>query len=465
MSYENITLRKQNVTMVDGYFYMLDENQDAMIVKTDDGTQSYSYSLDNTISNEIVSIEYDGRNFWTLENPGSDTIKIKRWNLENYVLKLRDDFTMVPTGSHKYQSEAMAIEHYELRVQTTAAASSNVIQMYQPKTKQANFDLVAKLTSGMTISLGPNSDGQTEDISVNSVTVSSPGGIETVYNVNLNSSTTYEYDGPTASGSDDYYEKYGAPSSFYSNIWIFNNWDGVSSDDGALYKISAYTGAYQTRYAGGEYQNVKACTFFDVPDYIFDRTWQLPDGDPEKTASSNWPKSDAIIYVRTTNLIFLDPDNLSESYGSMTMDNLDDDQATIIPIYDLTMEGVNVYRLQEDATYYGTTYNWSEYNYQLSTLEPFITSISLRANPAILPANSTSTSSITAIVKDQFNLPIVAKPVTFTEDDPAGSIIGSNPANTDSDGVAITTYRAGSSAREVKITATAQQGGVDSPTD
>ena len=151
----------------------------------------------------------------------------------------------------------------------------------------------------------------------------------------------------------------------------------------------------------------------------------------------------------------------------MVMDNVEDDQATVISLYDLTMEGVNVYRLQRKATYYGNTYTFanSTYNYQLSTLEPFITSISLRANPAILPANGVNTSEITAVVKDQFNLAIGSKLVYFTEDDPGGAITGPNPANTDSDGVAITTYTAGTTAREVKITATAQQGGVESPTD
>ena len=37
MAYENIVLRKRNMTMVDGYFYSIDEDQDALIVKTDDG--------------------------------------------------------------------------------------------------------------------------------------------------------------------------------------------------------------------------------------------------------------------------------------------------------------------------------------------------------------------------------------------------------------------------------------------
>jgi hypothetical protein len=180
---------------------------------------------------------------------------------------------------------------------------------------------------------------------------------------------------------------------------------------------------------------------------------------------SNWPKFHSLIYTRTTNAIFLNVDSLNDSYGSMTMDNLDKNQADIIPISDLTMEGVNVYRLQTDATYYGETYEWSSFNYQLSTLEPFITSISLRANPAILPANNTNLSVLTAIVKDQFNIPISGKSVTFTADDPVGSIQIPNPQSTDGDGIAITSYRAGNSAREVKITATAQQGGIPSPTD
>jgi hypothetical protein len=463
MAYENITLRKQNVTMVDGYFYMLDQDQDAMIVKTDDGTQAYSYPLDTTISNQVVSLEYDGRNFWSLENPGGDTILIKRWNFENYVLKLRNDFSLTPTGSHKYNSNAMAIEHYHLRFKSNASIGSSVLSIYVPKTFQSDLDLIAKLQSGMTISLGPNVNGQVEDISVNSVTVQATGQ-ETVYNVNLNSSTTYAYSGPTVSGSDDYRERYGDSATFYNNIWVFNNWDGVSSADGALYKLNAYTGSYQTRYAGGEYKSVNAATFYAVPNYIFDRDWQ---DTPLSNDAFNWPKFNSIAYVRTTNLIFLNPNDFSESYGSMTMDNLESNQATVIPIYDLTMEGVNVYRLQLKATYYGTTYTFagSNYSYQLSTLEPFITSISLRANPAILPANLSNTSEITAIVKDQFNLPIGAKPVYFTEDDAAGAIIGPNPANTDSDGVAKTTYRAGNTAREVKITATAQQGGVETPTD
>jgi hypothetical protein len=157
-------------------------------------------------------------------------------------------------------------------------------------------------------------------------------------------------------------------------------------------------------------------------------------------------------------MIFLDPDNLSVSNGSMTMDNIEDDQATTIPVYDVAIEGTNVYRTQLKATYYGTTYTFDDdtYNHQLSTLNSFITSISLRSEPAIIPANGVNTAAITAIVRDQFNLPVQQRQVYFTDDDPNGAIL-SSPVNTNANGVATTTYQSGTSAREVRITATAQQ--------
>jgi hypothetical protein len=415
MAFENITLRKQNVTMVDGYFYMIDEEQDVLIVKTDDGTQAYSYPLDTTISNEVVSLEYDGYNFWSLENPNGTDIIIRRWNIENYVLQLRNTFEKLGDGSYTWDSTAMTIQHYHLEFSGNEPAGQAALSV----TTGGNFDLPTELSSGMTAYLGPNSSGQMEAISVNSVGANV---------INVNGTTTYAY-------------QTGDPISFYSRIWLFNNFDGIDNSTGALYQLNAYTGAYQAKYAGGEYQDVLACTFFDMS--------------PTFGAGSN-----SIAYIKATNMIFLDPNDLNNSFGSMTMDNLHEDQDETLPVFDVTIEGVNVYRLQLRATYYGTTYIFagSNYSYQLSTLEPFITSISLRVNPAILPADGASKSTITAIVRDQFNRPISGKSVYFTDDDPDGEILPPNPKTTDANGEASTQYQAGNEAREVKITATAEQG-------
>lgn len=410
MGYENIRLRKQNLVMIDGYFWSFDEDQDAAVLKTDDGTVSFSYPLDSTITNTVLSLEYDGRNLWSLENTNTDQMTVKRWYINNYVCSLRNTFNFIPSGSHKFVSEAFTIEHYHTTFSDYEGAGSSVLSVADG----------SRMNSGYTITLGPNSNGQLEEVTVSSAAPD---------HVNINGTTQYNHEA-------------GTPISFYNNIWMFNNYNGISTDTGALYKFSAYTGSLITKYPSGSFKDIKACSFYDMA--------------PVFGANSN-----SICYVKGTNMIFLNPDDLNASYGSMTMDNIEADQATNIDIYDFTIEGTNVYRLQSKATYYGQTGGFADntYNYQLSTLSPFITSISLSADPAILPANSggsSSTAQITAIVKDQFNLPIVARMVYFTEDDPSGYVSPTND-NTDNDGVATTIYTAGTSARETRLTGTAQQ--------
>jgi hypothetical protein len=506
MGYENIVLRKRNMTMVDGYFYSIDEEQDALIVKTDDGTQAYSYPLDTTLTYPITCLEYDGRNFWSLENPGGTTYTstIRRWCIENYVLKQKDIFILtaitytvttglattealgaaaivggipamssniyyapgahptypaggwvwiktvqnVPTftdpsyvsyprsyssADHRFDANVMSVEHYHIKFREDLYAGFSELPVTTDITyyttlvsgigagyvTKSAFNLEDVLTGGV-VTLGPNRNGQIEEHSVISVDSNS---------IFINGNTTYDY-------------KIGDPISFYTKVWLFNNYDGTSNATGALYQVDAYTGSLIVpHFPGGAYKDIQAATFYDMMP-----TFDTP--------------SNSICYIKATNLIFLDPTNFGSSFGSMTLDNLISTQDQVIPIYAITIEGKNVYRLQQKATYYGTTYTFTPantYSYQLSTLQPFITSISLRANPAIVPANGVNQSTITAIVKDQFNNPIEAKPVTFTDDDPNGAILTATN-NTDAHGVASTQYKAGTTAREVKITATAQQG-------
>lgn len=406
MAYENIKFRKANLVNVDGYFYMMDEDVDSLIVKTDDGTQAFSYPLSSTMSNSVTSMEHDGRNFWTLETSDTNEVTIKRWYINNYVCKLRNTFVMSPTGSHNYQSEAFTVEHYHRAFSGNESAG------------QSNLSIndTSRMESGHTLTLGPNTNGQVEEVTVDTVYAGS---------VDITGTTIYDYQ------TND-------PITFYNHIWLFNDYDGLNAT-GALYEIDAYTGDYTTHSGGGEYYGIKACTFYDMSDV--DASW-----------------ANSICYVRATNTIFLDPTDFTNSFGSMVMDNVEDDDATNIVIYDLSIEGNNVYRLQRKATYYGTTTTFADntYNYQLSTLESFITSISLQADPAILPANGVNQSDITAIVKDQFLQPIASRLVYFTDDDTVGAITTS-PVNTNANGVATTKYTSGTTAREVKITATAQQ--------
>lgn len=416
MAYENIRLRKQNLVMVDGYFYSMDEELDSLVMKTDDGTYAFTYPLDTVLPGEVVSLEHDGRNFWSLERYAAQTVVIRRWYIHNYVCTLRDTFALIGGGTDNFDSNAFTVEHYHVEFSGNEAAGS------------ANLSITdgSKLQSGYTVVLGPNRHQQIQEATVNSA------GADFV---NINGITDYDFEA-------------GDPISFYKSLWLFNNYYGTDNTVGALYNLNAYTGAIINKTADSAFKDIAACTFYTTPDTVFK--------DP---ITGTGYEAHCIAYVKGTNTIFLNPDDLDNSHGAMTMDNVEQDLATVIPIFDISIFGTNVYRIQRKATYYGDTklFDDETYNYQLSTLNSFITSISMRAEPAILPANGTNISTITVIVKDQFNLPIASKLVYFTADDPDGQIL-ITPANTNNLGIATTSYRAGISAREVRITATAQQG-------
>ena len=418
MAYENLKLMKRNFTVDQGYFYMFDEDQDNLLQKTDDGNTSFTYPFDTLMTNEVLSAEYDGVYFWSLEvGSGADDMTIKQWKIDNYICKLQNTFNFVESGSHKYESEAFSIEHYHTTLNGATVSGSSTIYLNK-YSDDSSMDFTTTSGAGVILHIGPNSNGEEEDVEVDT-TVS--GG------VTIDGATQYSY----LSGDE---------VNYYTHIWMFNNYDGLDST-GALYKFDAYTGDYLTRYGSGAYTDVSAATFYNVDSF------------------AAYGNVDTLAYVKGTNTLFINTGQAGVTlpyYGSMVMDNVQDDEATVIEVYDMVMDDQNVYRLQKKATYYGTTHTWTYYSYQLSSLDSFVTSISLAAYPAIIAANQVSTSDIVAIVKDQFLQPIVARLVTFTDDNTLGIIIGS-PDNTDADGKAQVVYKSGTDATEVKITAVVEQ--------
>jgi len=420
MAYENIQVKYPNFTGEDGYYYNFDHAQDNLVVKTDDGNVAFTYPLDTAISNEVKTLEFDGFNFWTLENP-SGSIILRRWQIQNYVCVLKNTFTKNNDASNTYDANAFTIEHYHFQFSADEAVAQTTLSCNDPEAIVASIN--SKVSSGNTVRLGPSTapgyEGEWEEFSV----VSAGAGT-----INVSPGITNAY-------------KAGDPIIVYKYIWVFNNYNGVTSE-GALYKFDAYTGSYITKFGGNEYDNITACTFAVIPEGLD-------------------TKVNALAYVRGSNMLFKDVASATlENYGSMAMDNINANDIDILAVYDLLIDGKNVYRLQRQATYYGstTTFSDSAYSYQLATVTPFIHSIALQATPAVIPADAgVSTSVITAVVKSQFLLPISGKLVTFAEDDSNGYLTGTNPTLTDSDGEATITYHSGTTAREVTITATAQQ--------
>jgi len=374
---------------------MIDEDDGILVKKLDDGTISFTYPLNTIISNLIKSLEFDGINFWSLENPGGGSVIIKRWKIENNTCNLQETFSLSPG----YNSEAFTVEHYHTSISTTVSGGYDNIQVNN------YYDTV--ISGGVTLTLGPNSLDQYEDVVVNSVSGT---------NITLTSGTQYSYD-------------VGDEVNFYLYLWIFN-----SDGNGSLCKIDVRTGNLLNQYNDSEYDDITACTFTRISNVF----------------SSN---VDALIYVKSTNLKFVNVNTLA-NYGVMAMDNLRKNGSTVITVYDVSISGNNIYRLQDEATYYGTDNDWgSFYNYQVSPVRSFINSITVTAFPLILPANAKNVTQITASVFDQYGQGAEYKPVFFTDDDDIGYIL-TNPAYTDyhfGTGEAKTAYRAGAAVHTVNI--------------
>jgi len=413
MSYENIRFRKPNMAIANGYFYFFDEDWDTLTEKVDDGSISFVYPLDTIIGDAVKELHYDGANFWTLQNPAGG-ITIRRWRIENNrtIIKLKDSFVFTSNGSNTYDSDAFGIEHYITEFNCTVSGGDTILCL--------NEYYNTTVTSGVVLTLGPNSNDEIEDVDVISVS-----GTDVV----IASGTQYTYES-------------GDQISFYKSLFVFNNYFGTSATSGTLFEFDGYTGGLIAANGGTEYQSINAAVFARVRNSILAN-----------------PDIDTLIYVKDTNAKLLNISNLS-FYEIATMDNIQTNLSTIIPVYDLAVYQKSLYRLQDEGTLYGTDNDWgSQYNYVVTPLRPFVDSISVTAFPVILPANGTNITEISAIVQDQYSNGVIFKPIDFTDDDVNGYIT-INPAFTDvffGTGEAITYYRAGVIVRTVTIEGTATQ--------
>ena len=340
---ENIKLisgQQQNFTVDQGYFYLFDYAQDNIIVKTDDGNTAFSYPLDTLIANQVRSTEFDGVYFWSLENPDTSNNIIRQWKLDNFIAKLQNTFTYNVDATHRYDSTAFSVEHYHDSFAANASASGTSIQLTTYSGSSAlNFTTTSG--DGLTLHLGPNTNGEEEDVTV---TGTITGGVA--------------ISGALAGGLQYDYQL-GDDIHFYTHLWVFNNYDGLNAT-GALYKFDAYTGDYMTRYGSGAYNGVGAATFFKVSSF------------------ADYGTVDALIYIKSTNMLFINTGAAGATlpyYGSMVLENIYNDESNIISVVDLAIDGDNVYRLQKRED--GGSGDWPQYNYDLSSLSSFISSISL----------------------------------------------------------------------------------------
>jgi len=413
---DNVKFRKHNMSIKDHYFYMFDDDADLLIQKVDDGMVAFSYPLDTPLANEVVDSEFDGVNFWTLENTNPNVI-VKRWLIENYICKLKTTLNFVADVGHSYNVEAFSVENYCLTISGTQIPGDKIIYI--------TSGYGDKIMSGMTVTLGPNYSGYTETISVSE----SVDGRVTL--------------------SDEITQTYYAGDNlrFYNHIFLFNNFDGIDDTSAALYKMNAYSGGFIIKYTGGEYKNVSASKFVNTDKFI------------------EYGDINALAFVKGTNLLFVNIEQLgtfSEIYRSMVIDNLVINEGTIAVVMDIDIVDDNIYKLQSSGCKFGESVNFENGdNYMIEPFRSFLTSILVHSDPGVIPGNNIATTVLTARATDQYGLPIAGRLIYFTPDlsgDYASVYItGANPSNTDVDGKATTIIKAGTQTGWAKIVATVEQ--------
>jgi hypothetical protein len=437
MDYENIRLNgtsQQAFDKYNGYYYILDSTLDAMVVRTDDGRTAYLYPTDEPVDEYVSELHYDGYYFWAM---GQITggVRFSKWYLQNFLCKRQDTFTLITNATDNYgtttdRPKTFTVEHYHRKSSGAATAGDTHIHL----------DTVTNLSAGDSpiIHIGPNSSGEFEEKTVTSIVADE---------ARFGSGLTYSYDS-------------GTEVCFSRRIWLFNDHYGLVNG-GSLMELTL-AGSVVNRTSGSEFYNITASTFAA---YNYD------------SGSTVKPY---LMYMKSALLNFVD----------VADPTLPIDRASIQEVYKVdgvstwglyslciednfteseTVSGTKnkrdtIFRLQDGATYSNpspTDYAWSatNLNYAITTVKPYINSISLSAAPAVVPADSGFTQSlITARVKDQYNTPVSGTiTVTFTDDDTTGYVDPAFTTTLDANGETTTEYHTGNTDKIVTITASVAQ--------
>ncbi len=429
---KNIRLLNRNFTRDDGYFFSFDHQTDTMIQKTDDGTLAFAYPLDTPVTDQIISLEFDGQSFWAMEridNGDPDAgFTISRWVIENFVMVLQNTFIFQTDSNDDFESNAFTVEQYEGSL--TAGGGVGATQITLAFDNDSSGDIFDLLTPGTRLFLGPSSLGS--DLGeFTTVTVNSTTAPDTVF---LTAPLNVGF-----SGGDDV--------QFSKNLWFFNQHFLKTRDVGALYKVNALDGGILSRTQGGAFKDINASAFHNVQSFTA--------GPPLGDFNNHY-----LLFLRTNSLLFIDVnDSQLITVLSAVQNNLSADTTEVFDVEDLSVEGNTIFRLQTKFNINGTESTESTFNYQLATFRPFPTAIALTAVEAIIPAgDGVSSSTITAQITDQYLLPYFTSPQGTIQFATTGGGTGSGLSNTGeipipSTGTVVVTYTSGLTAGLVTISA------------
>lgn len=458
MSRENIRVSDPNFTTDGVYFYSFLQSAQVLQCKTDDGSVAFSYPADTSVGGTVNSISYDGVYFWTLETKsGGGGLIIRKWAIDAYILKQITSFTFNDGSGHTYSSNDMAVEHYEF----TVGNNDNGGGGYTHGLDEINISDTSVLSPGDILTFVRRrtpTQSRYGTSYVETATVQSVVDSDTVKLTATMSGDPYG-DGKGFRGPGDTYNASTEPVPpdlvyVTKYIWFLNDHAPSNPSTAALYKVNAANGSNIVQYSGSQYLNIKGACFFTEYNTSGTYPWEY-----NTTIDSG---QRFLLFVNNSSILFYNVNSLTME-KSLNLDNTKSDGVSFWDVYDLAVTGygdtVSLYRLQGGTTYGSPESNetWSSaYSYEKTLLARVVNTISIVAEPTILPSDGVSTSSIMAIVRDQYNNPVNNKTVNWSDD--AGGRLSPTTSTTDVFGRAYTTYTAGTSELDVKITAAVENG-------
>lgn len=461
MSRENIQIADPNFTTDGVYFYTLSYTNQVLQAKVDDGDTAFSYPCDTAITTEIKSLEWDGVYFWSLEDKsGGDGIIIRKWAIDSFLCKQVTSFTLSDGGGHTYRADDMAVESYCLSVGDNGLDGINPPFTYGLSDVEVSNNSV--FDAGDTVVFvrreAPTAQRYGSAYVESKVISTVDGDGVTLHLASSMSQTVYSDNGGFRGPSATFGASDPTPPDFVyvtKNIWLLNNNAPSGSSTGALYRLNPSNGSVTVAYSGNQYDNVTAASFYAKYNVSGTYPWQY------NTSVDGTNKF--VLFAKDTNILFFNVDTLAVS-KSLSLEGISKVAGGTWTVSDLTVTGfepnVSLYRLQNGTTYGSPLSDeaWSSaYSYEKTLLRRVVSSISVTTTPSILPSDGTSQAQVEATVVDQYGEAVSGKSVVWS-DDGAGSISGSNPSTTNTFGKAYTTYTAGSSEEDVKITATVADG-------
>jgi len=416
MANENIEIPNSNFCMGPqaGTICTIDTTNPKTVLKIKDtgGSTIIDLTLSSNIVNTNPRLEYvgptnlpgliDELTFFTFEKVSSSTCMIKRWQtrLAYNELLLKEQIVKYSSGDDRFNGIDFAVEHH-FRKFTAPNEYYNYL----------NMDSVANVKTGTKFFLGPSTDttneGATEIATVSHV-IDYIGG-KRVY---LTAPLKYEY------AIDD-------SIIFYSNVYIYS-YDGYGgdSDKGTLYKLDAYN-------------------------------WRVVSIDTKtiykRVTASRWCSSvGAVASIMGTNMLFVKPYDSYLIWKSMFLGNVEDDNNTVFPVYDVIFDNYSIYKLQKKTTLKDDegnkqTWNWSKFNYQEDSLLPYTSSIVTWLDQSIVTGYYKEVDIYT-IVRDQFHVGLRDIYVDFYKTGDQDALFDplSGTVISDINGAASIIYRSGS---------------------